>query len=125
VMKRTNQLVRKAARKRCPLGLIPERYQVSHQPNIIQDFLPFYFGFGEKLVRTLMAHELSTKIALLVNAASVFAMSGVGFVQQSSKSPQSSSICNHTLARGDLLDSRLSVRTVYVLSSPPTTRASV
>src|SRR5271166_908068 len=28
-----------------------------------------------KLVRTLMAHELSTKIALLVNAASVFAMS--------------------------------------------------
>jgi hypothetical protein len=26
---------------------------------------------------------------------------------QSSKSPQSSSICNHTLARGDLLDSRL------------------
>ena len=34
--------------------------------------------------------------------------SGVGFVQQSSKSPQSSSICNHTLPRGDLLDSRLS-----------------
>src|SRR5271166_4559332 len=30
----------------------------------------------------------------------------VGFLQQSSKSPQSSSICNHTLARGDLLDSR-------------------
>jgi hypothetical protein len=36
---------------------------------------------------------------------------------ESSKSPQSSSICNHNLARGDLLDSRLSVRTVYVLSS--------
>ena len=34
--------------------------------------------------------------------------SGVGFVQQSSKSPQSSSICNHTLPRGDLLDSRFS-----------------
>ena len=32
----------------------------------------------------------------------------VGFVQQSSKSPQSSSICNHILARGDLLDSRFS-----------------
>jgi hypothetical protein len=37
---------------------------------------------------------------------------GVGFVQQSSKSPQSSSICNHTLARGDLLDSRFSVNVV-------------
>ena len=30
----------------------------------------------------------------------------VGSVQQSSKSPRPSSICNHTLARGDLLDSR-------------------
>jgi hypothetical protein len=29
---------------------------------------------------------------------------------ESSKSPQSSLICNHTLARGDLLDSRFCVR---------------
>ena len=47
---------------------------------------------------------------------------------ESSKSPQSSSTCNHNLPRGDLLDSRfsinvvwkramLSVRGVYVLSS--------
>ncbi len=33
------------------------------------------------------------------------ATAGVGFFQQSSKSPQQSLICNHTLARGDLLDS--------------------
>src|SRR5271165_224608 len=32
-----------------------------------------------------------------------------------SKSPQSSSICNHNLARGDLLDSRLSDQAIYVL----------
>jgi hypothetical protein len=32
-----------------------------------------------------------------------------------SKSPQSSSICNHNLARGDLLDSRLSGQAIYVL----------
>ena len=34
---------------------------------------------------------------------------------ESSRSPQSSSICNHNLARGDLLDSRLSGQAIYVL----------
>jgi hypothetical protein len=32
-----------------------------------------------------------------------------------SKSPQSSSICNHNLARGDLRDPRLSGQAIYVL----------
>ena len=36
---------------------------------------------------------------------------------ESSKSPQSSSICNHTLARGDLLDSRFSNNVVSFSSN--------
>jgi hypothetical protein len=37
---------------------------------------------------------------------------------ESSKSPQSSSICNHNLPRGDLLDSRFSINVVSFSPSP-------
>jgi len=63
-----------------------------------------------------------TKVGTFTQALTVLfpihrATSGVGFVQQSSKSPQSSSICNHNRPRGDLLDSRFSNNVVSF--SPP------